>query len=68
MYYSGVSAALVLPLLQHWLGFICGSVVTITVSVNTILAWLSAEFSDAFQNPYYFPVGATYLPASMCLV
>lgn len=37
-------------------------------SANIILARLSAEFSDAFQNPYYLPVVATSLPASMCVL
>jgi hypothetical protein len=37
-------------------------------SANTILTWLSAEYSDAYQNPYYFPVSATSLPTSMCFM
>jgi hypothetical protein len=37
-------------------------------SINAFLAWLSAEFSYEFQNPYYFPAGAMSVPASVCFM
>jgi hypothetical protein len=37
-------------------------------SINSFLAWLSAEFAYEFQNPYYFPACAMFVPASMCFM